>query len=94
LKWLVFLSISLTLAAIVAWLNISVFALKDGAFYMAAVAIIAAFSIAINRCVGSNSVRLAVAAFVFELFLILALAANSVYSLSVLREMKVARKSV
>jgi len=31
LKWLVFLSMSLTLAAVVVWLDISVFALKDEA---------------------------------------------------------------
>jgi len=79
LKWLVFPSMSLTLAAIVAWFNLTVFGWRDGAFYFAAVAIIAAFSIAINNYVGSNSSRLAVAAFVFEILLILTLGVNAVY---------------
>jgi len=93
LKWLVFPSMSLTLAAIVAWFNIVVFGLRDGAFYIAAVAIIAAFSIAINKYVGAENSRLAVAAFVFEIMLILVLGCNAIYSLSIQREMAVARQA-
>src|SRR5262245_25318725 len=91
LKWLVFPSMSLTLAGIVAWFNVVVFGLKDGAFYIAAVAIIALFSIAINKYVSSQNSRLAIAAFCFEILLILVLAANAIYSLSIQREMGVAR---
>src|SRR5262245_39441797 len=91
LKWLVFPSMSLTLAGCVAWFNIVVFGLRDGAFYIAAVAIIALFSIAINKYVGAENSRLAVAAFVFEVLLILVLGANAIYSLSIQREMSVAR---
>ena len=90
LKWLVFPSMSLTLAGIVAWFNITVFGWENGVFYIAAVAIIALFSIAINKYVGSDTSRLAVAAFIFEILLILVLGANAIYSLSIQREMAVA----
>src|SRR5262245_270817 len=93
LKWLVFPSMSLTLAAIVAWFNVTIFGWRDGIFYIAAVAVIALFSVAITKYVGADNMRLAVAAFVVELLLILVLGANAIYCLSVQREMVIARQS-
>jgi hypothetical protein len=99
LKWLIFPSMSLSLAAIVAWFNLTVFGLRDGIFYISAVMIIAGFSIAINKYVklledeDPSNDYLAKAAFVFEILLILALGANAIYSLSVQREMSIARQA-
>lgn len=99
LKWLVFPSLSLALAATVAWFNIRAFGWEDGAIYCVVVAAITLFSIAINKYVrmsddgDSASNDLAVTAFIFEIVLTLALAINAAYSLSVQREMSVARQS-
>src|SRR5262249_4863910 len=81
LKWLVVPSLSLTLGAIIAYVNVSVFG-GDGWIYTGIVAVIVAFSIAINKYVSSPSSRLAVAAFCFEILLSLALLANAAYCLS------------
>jgi hypothetical protein len=99
LKWLIFPSMSLSLAAIVAWFNLTVFGLRDGIFYIVAVSLIAAFSISINKYVrlfdddDPSNDYLAKAAFVFEILLILALGANAIYSLSVQRDMSIARQT-
>jgi len=99
LKWLVFPSLSLALAATVAWFNLRAFGWEDGAIYIAVVAAITLFSIAINKYVkltdddDPTNDHLAVTAFVFEIVLTLALAINAAYSLSVQREMSIARQS-
>lgn len=99
LKWLVFPSLSLALAATVAWFNLRAFGWEDGAIYIAVVAAITLFSIAINKYVklsdddDPTNDGLAITAFVFEIVLTLALAVNAAYSLSVQREMSVARQS-
>lgn len=99
LKWLVFPSLTLALAAAIAWFNIRAFGWEDGAVYLGVVAAITLFSIAINKYVrladddDPTNDHLAVTAFVFEIVLTLALAINAAYSLSVQREMSVARQS-
>ena len=98
LKWLVFPSLTLALAATIAWFNLRTFGFEDGAIYVAVIAAITAFSIAINKYVkladddDPTNDSLALAAFVFEIILTLALAVNAAYSLSVQREMSVARQ--
>lgn len=98
LKWLVFPSLTLALAAIIAWFNVQAFGWQDGAVYIGVVAVVTAFSIAINKYVklidddDPSSDRLAVTAFVFEILLTLALIINAAYSLSVQREMSIARQ--
>ena len=98
LKWLVFPSLTLALAATIAWFNLRTFGLEDGAIYVGVVAAITLFSIAINKYVkladddDPANDHLAVTAFVFEIVLTLALAVNAAYSLSVQREMSVARQ--
>lgn len=97
-KWLIFPSLSLALAAVIVWFNITVFGWQDGAAYMGVVAAITLFSILINKYVklidddDPTNDRLAVTAFVFEIILTLALIINAAYSLSVQREMSVARQ--
>lgn len=99
LKWLVFPTLSLALAAIVAWFNIRAFGWQDGAIYLGVVTVITAFSIAINKYVklidddDPSNDHLAITAFVFEIILTLALAINAAYSLSVQREMSIARQT-
>lgn len=98
LKWLVFPSLTLALAAIIAWFNVTAFGWRDGAAYIGVVAVITAFSIAINKYVklidddDPSNDRLAMTAFVFEIVLTLALIINAAYSLSVQREMSIARQ--
>lgn len=99
LKWLVFPSLTLALAAIIAWFNVSAFGWRDGAVYILVVGAVTVFSIAINRYVklvdddDPTNDRLAVTAFVFEIVLTLALIINAAYSLSVQREMSIARQA-
>jgi hypothetical protein len=99
LKWLVFPSLSLALAATVAWFNLRAFGWEDGAIYLAVVAAITLFSIAITKYVrlsdddDPSNDHLAVTAFIFEIVLTLALVINAAYSLSVQREMSIARQS-
>jgi NADH:ubiquinone oxidoreductase subunit 6 (subunit J) len=96
LKWLVFPSLTLALATIIAWFNVQAFGWKDGAVYIGVVAVVTVFSIAINKYVklieddDPTNDRLAVTAFVFEIVLTLALIINAAYSLSVQREMSIA----
>src|SRR5215510_7607108 len=90
LKWLVFPSLSLALGAIIAYVNIRVFG-GDGWLYTGIVAVIVAFSIAINKYVSASNSKLAIAAFVFEILLSAALLTNAAYSLSIQRGMSVAR---
>jgi len=98
LKWIVFPSLTLALAAAIAWFNVRAFGWEDGAVYLGVVAAITLFSIAINKYVklidddDSANDRLAVAAFIFEIILTVALIINAAYSLSVQREMSVARQ--
>jgi len=98
-KWLIFPSLSLALAAIIVWFNLTVFGWQDGAVYMGVVGAITLFSIVINKYVRTlddddpTNDRLAVAAFVFEIILTVALIINAAYSLSVQREMSIARQS-
>jgi len=98
LKWLVFPSLTLALAATIAWFNVRAFGWEDGAVYLGVVAAITLFSIAINKYVklidddDPTNDRLAVTAFVFEIILTVALIINAAYSLSVQREMSVARQ--
>jgi hypothetical protein len=93
LKWIVFPAISITLAGVIAWFNIQVFGIEDGVPYVVIVALIAGFSIIINKYTESQNNKLVVAAFVCEIFLTAALIANAAYSLSVQRKMSVARQS-
>jgi hypothetical protein len=99
LKWLVFPSLTLALATIIAWFNVQAFGWKDGAVYIGVVAVVTIFSIAINKYVklidddDPTNDRLAVTAFVFEIVLTLALIINAAYSLSVQREMSIARQA-
>jgi len=91
LKWIVFPLNSITLAAIVAYFNITVFGLRDGLPYSIIVVMIGLFSIIINKYTESENRSLAKAAFVFEICLTIALIANATYSISVQRKMSVAR---
>jgi len=91
LKWIVFPLNSVTLAAIVAYFNITVFGLRDGLPYSIIVAMIGVFSIVINKYTESDNRNLARAAFVFEICLTVALVINACYSVSVQRKMSVAR---
>ena len=91
LKWIIFPLNSVVLAGIIAYFNLRVFGLEDGAPYTAIVALIGVFSIIINRYTESDNRTLARAAFVFEICLTAALIANACYSVSVQRKMSVAR---
>src|SRR5207245_6845734 len=51
LKWLVFPSLTLALAIIVAWFNVTTFGWQDGAPYLLIVAAITGFLIAFNKYV-------------------------------------------
>lgn len=93
LKWLVFPSLTLALAGVIAYFNVRVFGLEDGAPYIIVVGVLTGFSIAINKYIGSENVALARAAFILEISLALALAINAAYSFSVQRDMSVARQS-
>src|SRR5262249_3528606 len=63
----------------------------DGWLYTGIVAVIVAFSIAINKYVSASNSKLAIAAFVFEILLSAALLTNAAYSLSIQRGMSVSR---
>ncbi len=93
LKWLVFPSLTLALAGVIAYFNVRVFGLEDGAPYIIVVGVLTGFSIAINKYIGSENVALARAAFILEIILALALAINAAYSFSVQRDMSIARQS-
>src|SRR5207245_413477 len=99
LKWLVFPSLTLALAIIVAWFNVTTFGWQDGARYLLIVAAITGFSIAINKYVklldddDPTNDWLATTAFVFEIVLTAALIVNAAYSLSVQRSMSVGRQA-
>jgi 4-amino-4-deoxy-L-arabinose transferase-like glycosyltransferase len=91
LKWIVFPCTSLILAAVIAWFNLVTFPLADGLPYVAVVALICGFSIAITKYTSSQNSGLARAAFIFEICLTAVLIANAAYSLSVQRKMAVAK---
>lgn len=93
LKWIVFPSLTLALAGVIAYFNVRVFGVEDGAPYVVVVGVLTAFSIAINKYISSSNIALARATFVFEIILTLALALNAAYSFSVQREMSIARQS-
>jgi hypothetical protein len=93
LKWLIFPSLTLALGATIAFFNVRVFGFEDGLPYIVIVAVLVAFSIAINRYISSENTALARAAFVLEIVLIFALMLNAAYSVSVQREMSVARQA-
>lgn len=93
LKWLVFPSLTLALAGVIAYFNVRVFGIEDGAPYVVIVGVLTAFSIAINKYISSSNIALARATFVFEIVLTLALAINAAYSFSVQREMSIAHQS-
>ncbi len=92
LKWIVFPLTSLLLAAVIAWFNLRVFGYEDGAPYLVVVGLIAFFSIVINKYTNSENRGLALAAFVCEIFLTAALIANAAWSLSIQRNMSVAKQ--
>ena len=91
LKWIIFPSMSLTLAGIVAWFNLTVFGWEDGLPYTVIVLMIGVFSVIINKYTESSNHRLATGAFVFEIFLMVMLIINAAYSISVQRKMSVAK---
>src|SRR5262245_7474411 len=91
LKWVIFPLNSITLAAIVAFFNLSIFGYRDGLPYSIIVCLIGLFSIVINRYTESSNRTLARAAFIFEITLTVALIINACYSVSVQRRMSVAR---
>lgn len=91
LKWIIFPLNSIVLSAVIAWFNLSVFGWEDGAPYVAIVALIGLFSIIVVKYAESTDKTLARAAFVFEVFLTVALIINAAYSISVQRKMSVAR---
>ena len=92
LKWVIFPAMSLVLAGVIGYFNIQVFGEKDGTPYVAIVALIAGFSIIINKYTESDNRSLVIAAFVCEIFLTAVLIGNAAYSLSVQRKMSVARQ--
>src|SRR5262249_14177700 len=75
----------------IAWFNLTVFGMKDGAPYVAVVTLIGIFSVLINRYTESTNRNLSKAAFTFEIFLTAALIVNATYSISVQRKMSVAK---
>ena len=91
MKWIIFPANSVILAAIIAYFNITVFGLRDGLPYSIIVGMIGLFSIVINKYTESDNRSLAKAAFVFEIFLTIALVTNATYSISVQRKMSVAK---
>src|SRR5262245_29940067 len=91
-KWILFPAITVTLAGIVAWFNVSVFGARDGIVYVVFVAVIGGFSIVINKYLESENRTLATASFVFEIFLTAALFVNALFCISVQREMVIARR--
>lgn len=91
LKWIIFPLNSLLLAGVIAYFNLRVFGYEDGLPYSLIVALIGIFSIVINKYTESDNRTLARAAFVFEIVLTAALIGNAAWSLSVQREMSVAR---
>ena len=90
LKWIIFPLNSFVLAGIVAYFNLTVFGYRDGLPYTLVVCLIGVFAILINKYTESANRNLARAAFVFEIFLTLALITNATYSISVQRKMSVA----
>lgn len=93
LKWIIFPLNSILLAGVIAWFNLRVFGFDDGLPYSLIVALIGVFSIIINKYTESENRTLARATFVFEIILTAALIGNAAWSLSVQREMSVARMS-
>lgn len=91
LKWIIFPLNSVLLAGVIAWFNLRVFGWDDGLPYSLIVALIGIFSIIINKYTESENRTLARATFVFEIVLTAALIGNAAWSLSVQREMSVAR---
>lgn len=91
LKWIIFPLNSVLLAGVIAWFNLRVFGWDDGLPYSLIVALIGIFSIIINKYTESENRTLARATFVFEIILTAALICNAAWSLSVQREMSVAR---
>jgi hypothetical protein len=91
LKWIIFPLNSVLLAGVIAWFNLRVFGWDDGLPYSLIVALIGIFSIIINKYTESENRTLARATFVFEIILTAALIGNAAWSLSVQREMSVAR---
>lgn len=91
LKWIVFPLNSILLAGVIAWFNLRVFGWEDGLPYSLIVALIGIFAIIINKYTESENRTLARATFVFEIILTAALIGNAAWSLSVQREMSVAR---
>lgn len=91
LKWIIFPLNSVLLAGVIAWFNLRVFGWDDGLPYSLIVALIGIFSIIINKYTESENKTLARATFVFEIILTAALIGNAAWSLSVQREMSVAR---
>lgn len=93
LKWIIFPLNSLILAGVIAYFNLTVFGWGDGLPYSLIVAMIGVFSIIINKYTESENRTLARATFVFEIILTAALIGNAAWSISVQREMSVARMS-
>lgn len=91
LKWIIFPLNSIVLAGVIAWFNLSVFGWQDGLPYSLIVGLIGIFSIIINKYTESENRTLARATFVFEIILTAALIGNAAWSISVQREMSVAR---
>lgn len=91
LKWIIFPLNSILLAGVIAWFNLRVFGWDDGLPYSLIVALIGIFSVIINKYTESENRTLARATFVFEIVLTAALIGNAAWSLSVQREMSVAR---
>lgn len=93
LKWIIFPAMTLALGAVIVWMNVSVFGWQDGAVYIGVVLAISGFSVAIVKYTTSEDRRLVVTAFVLEILLFAALIVNAAYSLSVQREMSIARQA-
>src|SRR5262245_13144886 len=91
LKWVIFPLNSVVLAGIIAFFNLRVFGLEDGVPYTCIVALIGVFGVIINKYTESDSCALARAAFVLEIVLAAALVVTACYSISVQRNMSVAR---
>lgn len=93
-KWLLMTCVVLGLCGVVSWFNYRVFGWADGAPYFAIVGFIALMSLILVRHIKRSPVtsNFLKAAFVFEVAMTIVLGFNAVYSLSVQREMSIARQ--